>query len=158
MRPNILLILADEQPSRRVSCYGSDEVCTPNLDRLAAGGVRFEHAYTCSPTCPPEFLVRHEGKDYPLPETFGRFPADRPPWLLREMPEDFIRRVTRLTAACAEFVDDEIGRVMRAAAAHGPTCTVYTTDHGNQLGAHSLMFKGSFMYEESCRIPNGDHV
>ena len=46
-----------------------------------------------------------------------------------------------------------LGRVAGAARPHADTCTVFTSDHGNQLGAHGLMFKGPYMYEESCRIP-----
>ena len=39
-RPNIILILADDMGFSDLGCYGS-EIATPNLDRLARGGVRF---------------------------------------------------------------------------------------------------------------------
>lgn len=51
-RPNIIVILADDLGFSDIGCYGS-EVPTPNLDKLAAGGVRFTQFYTtprCSPT------------------------------------------------------------------------------------------------------------
>ena len=51
-RPNILLILADDMGFSDLGCYGS-EIKTPNLDRLAAGGVRFSQFYNsakCEPT------------------------------------------------------------------------------------------------------------
>jgi arylsulfatase A-like enzyme len=46
-RPNILLIYADDQSYKTISCYGSspDWVKTPNIDKLARSGVRFERAY-----------------------------------------------------------------------------------------------------------------
>jgi arylsulfatase A-like enzyme len=46
-RPNILFILTDDQPYKTVGCYpeAPDWVRTPHIDRLAAGGVRFERAY-----------------------------------------------------------------------------------------------------------------
>lgn len=46
-RPNILFIYTDDQSYRTVSCYDGayDWVRTPNIDRLASQGVRFEHAY-----------------------------------------------------------------------------------------------------------------
>lgn len=46
-RPNILFILTDDQPYKTVGCYDGTPawVRTPHLDRLAAGGVRFERAY-----------------------------------------------------------------------------------------------------------------
>ena len=46
-RPNILFIYTDDQSTRTVSCYEEAHswVNTPNIDALAAAGVRFEHAY-----------------------------------------------------------------------------------------------------------------
>ncbi len=46
-RPNILFIFADDHSPRTVSCYpGAYEMaCTPNIDRLAASGIRFRAAY-----------------------------------------------------------------------------------------------------------------
>ena len=54
--PNILIILADDLGKEWLSCYGSQGHKTPNLDRLAAGGIRFENVYT-TPLCTP---TRHE--------------------------------------------------------------------------------------------------
>ncbi|HVU35176.1 MAG TPA: arylsulfatase [Opitutaceae bacterium] len=50
-RPNILVILADDMGYSDIGCYGG-EIHTPNLDRLAAGGVRFSQFYT-TPKCFP---------------------------------------------------------------------------------------------------------
>jgi uncharacterized sulfatase len=49
----IIVIMTDTQRRDMVGCYGNPEMQTPNLDRLAAGGVRFEKAYTCQPVCGP---------------------------------------------------------------------------------------------------------
>ncbi|MCU0247020.1 MAG: sulfatase [Bryobacter sp.] len=49
-RPNILWILA-EDISPNLVCYGEPLVQTPNLDRLASQGVRFDRAYTTAPVC-----------------------------------------------------------------------------------------------------------
>ncbi|MCP4811596.1 MAG: sulfatase-like hydrolase/transferase, partial [Planctomycetaceae bacterium] len=43
-RPNILLIMADDLGFSDIGCYGG-EIETPNLDRLAAGGIRFTQFY-----------------------------------------------------------------------------------------------------------------
>lgn len=51
-RPNVLLILADDLGYEGLSCYGSTSYKTPRLDRLAAEGVRFTHAYA-QPLCTP---------------------------------------------------------------------------------------------------------
>ncbi len=51
--PNIILILADDLGAKELSCYGSRQHKTPNLDRLASEGTRFETFYAmplCTPT------------------------------------------------------------------------------------------------------------
>ena len=50
---NLLVIMSDEHQARAMGCAGHDFVKTPNLDRLASGGLRFESAYTPSPICVP---------------------------------------------------------------------------------------------------------
>ena len=50
-RPNIVLIMADDMGFSDVGCYGG-EVRTPNLDRLAAEGLRFTQFYNCARCCP----------------------------------------------------------------------------------------------------------
>ncbi|MDX2153487.1 MAG: arylsulfatase [Bryobacteraceae bacterium] len=51
--PNIVLILADDVGWGDLGCYGARRVKTPNLDRLAASGVRFTDAHSPSATCTP---------------------------------------------------------------------------------------------------------
>ena len=46
-------IMTDTTGWNMLGCYGFEGVRTPNLDALAAGGVRFERAYTCQPVCGP---------------------------------------------------------------------------------------------------------
>ncbi len=50
-KPNILLILADDVGWSDVGCYGG-EIRTPNIDRLAAEGLRFTQFYNCARCCP----------------------------------------------------------------------------------------------------------
>lgn len=50
---NILFILSDDQGAWAMGCAGNDEVKTPNLDRLAAKGMRFENFFCTSPVCSP---------------------------------------------------------------------------------------------------------
>src|SRR5215217_1235611 len=49
--PNIVLIVADDMGYSDLGCYGS-EIQTPNLDRLAAGGIKFKQFYTYPRCCP----------------------------------------------------------------------------------------------------------
>ena len=50
---NILLLFADQHRQDAIGCYGNPVVRTPHIDRLAAGGVRFTHAFTPTATCTP---------------------------------------------------------------------------------------------------------
>jgi len=52
-RPNIVLIYADDLGYGDVSCYGARRIKTPNIDRLAASGIRFVHAHSPAATCTP---------------------------------------------------------------------------------------------------------
>jgi arylsulfatase A-like enzyme len=51
--PNILLLMFDKCRADAIGCYGSSQHRTPNLNRLAASGVRFDHAYTPQALCAP---------------------------------------------------------------------------------------------------------
>jgi arylsulfatase len=52
-RPNILLLMSDQHRGDCLGADGNRAIVTPNLDRLAAGGVRFRCAYSSTPTCTP---------------------------------------------------------------------------------------------------------
>ncbi|MEN9402793.1 MAG: hypothetical protein RL091_1496 [Verrucomicrobiota bacterium] len=81
-RPNILWILAEDF-SPHLGCYGTKEVASPNLDRLAAEGMRFDRAFTTAPVCSASRSAimtgmyqtsigaqnhrSHHGPEYPLP-------------------------------------------------------------------------------------------
>ncbi|HIC03161.1 TPA: sulfatase [Candidatus Poribacteria bacterium] len=50
---NILFICSDQHQTMASGCYGHSEVHTPNIDRIAAAGVRFNRTYCQSPVCVP---------------------------------------------------------------------------------------------------------
>jgi len=52
-KPNIIIILADDLGSGDLSCAGATKIRTPNIDQLAADGVRFTQGYAPSATCTP---------------------------------------------------------------------------------------------------------
>lgn len=60
-KPNILFILADDLGIDGLSCYGSDVRKTPNIDRLAASGLRFETCYA-APLCGPSRCLLNTGR------------------------------------------------------------------------------------------------
>ncbi len=52
-RPNIVFILTDDQGVWAAGCYGNPEIRTPNIDRIAATGMRFENFFVEVPVCSP---------------------------------------------------------------------------------------------------------
>lgn len=61
-KPNILFIFSDQQRWDTLGCYGQKLDVTPNLDKLAQKGVRFENAFTCQPVCGPARACLQTGK------------------------------------------------------------------------------------------------
>ena len=67
-RPNLLLIITDQQHAGMMSCAGNKYVKTPALDGLAASGTRFERAYAANPVCVPSRVSMMTGR---MPSFFG---------------------------------------------------------------------------------------
>ncbi|MFZ5515601.1 MAG: sulfatase [Candidatus Zhuqueibacterota bacterium] len=61
-RPNILFIMTDDHAYQSISCYGSHMNQTPQIDRLARDGVRFEQSYVTNSICAPSRAVLLTGK------------------------------------------------------------------------------------------------
>ena len=50
-KPNIVIILTDDQGSIDAGCYGAKDLETPNIDRIAKRGIRFTQFYAAAPVC-----------------------------------------------------------------------------------------------------------
>src|SRR4051812_35036151 len=61
-QPNVILIVIDDMGWADLACYGSKLHKTPNIDRLAAGGVRFTQGYAACPVCSPTRAAIMTGK------------------------------------------------------------------------------------------------
>jgi len=61
-KPNVIVFFTDQQRWDSCGCYGQPLDVTPNLDRMAAEGVRFEHAFTCQPVCGPARACLQSGQ------------------------------------------------------------------------------------------------
>lgn len=61
-KPNIIFFMSDQQRWDTLGCYGQKLEVTPNLDRMASLGIRFEHAFTCQPVCGPARACIQTGK------------------------------------------------------------------------------------------------
>ncbi|HTY70503.1 MAG TPA: sulfatase-like hydrolase/transferase [Alphaproteobacteria bacterium] len=67
-RPNILLIITDQQRADHLGCAGHPVLKTPNIDRIAEAGVRFERFYVSTPVCMPNRATLMTGR---LPSVHG---------------------------------------------------------------------------------------
>lgn len=113
-------------------------------------------------TCPVEYLEKYQDFYYDLGEKARDTLADKPVhhrlWS-QAMPSPveagscFYHHP--LYFACNDFVDDQIGRVVNALtpAQRENTWVIYTSDHGEMMGAHRLISKGAAMYDDITRIP-----
>ncbi|MEZ5355282.1 MAG: sulfatase-like hydrolase/transferase [Bryobacteraceae bacterium] len=52
-RPNIIVLMTDDQGAHDLGCYGAQDLRTPNIDALAANGARFTNWYSNAPVCAP---------------------------------------------------------------------------------------------------------
>jgi uncharacterized sulfatase len=117
-------------------------------------------------TCPPEYAENFLDYRYPVgPAAFDDLqnkPAHHREWAAADnvqLEDGHIRHP--MYFGCNSFIDSEIGRVIDAVRAHSGdregcldnTYIIYTSDHGEMLGAHGITGKGPAMYEEISHIP-----
>jgi arylsulfatase A-like enzyme len=94
-RPNVVILLADDQGWADLGCYGSRDLRTPNLDRLAAGGVRLTAWYSAAPVCSPSRAAILTGRS---PQSAG-VPSNVPSQYGRPgMPTEQVTLAERLKA------------------------------------------------------------
>src|SRR5712692_6515090 len=74
--PNVVVITIDTLRADHLGCYGYKQIRTPNVDSLAADGVRFEHAYTPVPVTLPAHTVIFTGT-YPMLSGMHDFAANK---------------------------------------------------------------------------------
>ncbi|WP_432798634.1 sulfatase [Poriferisphaera sp. WC338] len=93
-RPNIILIVADDMGSADLSCLDSPDIQTPNIDQLAANGVRFTNAYTTAAVCSPSRAALYTGRyqqsfgyEFNLPHNLPDDPMYGIPLSLTTLPE-----------------------------------------------------------------------
>lgn len=65
-RPNVVMFMTDDHGAWALGAYGCREMHTPHIDRLAAGGARFDRAFACTPVCSPSRMTYMTGR---LPST-----------------------------------------------------------------------------------------
>ena len=61
-RPNIIFIMSDDHAEQAISSYGSSLIQTPNIDRIAEEGIRFNNSFVTNSICAPSRAVMLTGK------------------------------------------------------------------------------------------------
>lgn len=84
-KPNIVFILADDLGYTDLACYGSKYYETPNIDRMAAQGMRFTSGYTCGPNCQPTRAALMSGQYGPRTGVYTVGSIDRFNWRSRPL-------------------------------------------------------------------------
>ena len=74
---NVVFIIADDLGWGELGCYGQQKIPTPNIDRLAAQGMRFTQHYSGAPVCAPSRCVLMTGKHLGHAEVRGNMQAQR---------------------------------------------------------------------------------
>jgi arylsulfatase A-like enzyme len=93
-KPNVVFILADDLGYTDVACYGSKYYETPNIDRLAAQGIRFTDGHTCGPNCQPSRAALMSGQYMPRTGVYTVGSIERFDW--RSRPLRPVDNVTQL--------------------------------------------------------------
>ena len=86
-RPNILWVTSEDNSHHWIGCYGNENAKTPNIDKLAANGIRYKYAYSNAPVCAVArntlILGRYACSNgthnmrsrYPVPKNFRTYPS-----------------------------------------------------------------------------------
>lgn len=111
---------------------------------------------------PESYYAGHDPRRVARPASFDDDLHDRPAiyrrmrGVWRDLTWDNYAEATACYYAFCSLVDDQVARVLRALEETGQaedTVVIYTADHGEMMGAHGLMLKGVFPFEEGYRVP-----
>ena len=131
-QPNVLIIFTDDQGTLDVNCYGSTDLYTPNMDRLAREGVRFTQAYAHTVCCPSRAML-----------LTGRYPqrGGVTQWTQNNMKGEFGVNMALSEVTLAEALRDAGYRTalfgkwhLGAAETHGPKKQGFETFFGHRGG------------------------
>lgn len=110
------------------------------------------------------YYSMYDPQSLELPPNFGELGSDKPEihenfwggWGIGTYPEAEQRRFISSYLGYVSCIDAQMGRILAALEECGlaeDTLVVFTSDHGDMLGAHGLYDKGPFMYDDIYRVP-----
>ncbi|HET6879849.1 MAG TPA: sulfatase-like hydrolase/transferase [Pirellulales bacterium] len=168
-QPNVVLIVADDLGWADLGCYGSTFHRTPELDRLAAGGVRFVQAYAACPVCSPTraalMTAKHPARLHLTDWLPGRrdMPSQRllrPPFL-QQLPlkEVTVAEVLR----DAGYVTGHVGKWHLGGAGFSPTqqgfdVNVAGDERGSPVSYFAPFGRGDRVIPGLADAPEGEYL
>jgi arylsulfatase A-like enzyme len=158
LRPNIIFVLADDLGYGDLGCYGQQVIQTPQLDRMAAEGMRFTHFYAGATVCAPSRSVLMTGQHHGRTRVRGNAGADNP--LAQALRE--VDVTVADVADAAEYRTALIGKWGLGDA--GPAEVGLPRKHGfgyffgflNQRHAHNHY--PDFLWRDETRVPIANQV
>jgi len=146
-RPNVVFILTDDQGPWAAGCYGNPEIRTPNIDRLAATGVRFSRFFVATPVCSPSRATLLTGR---IPSQHG--------------VHDWVKGDDNVGPNAVRYMRDEVAYT-DIMAAHGYTCGIsgkwHLGDSQHPQNSFSFWFvhqRGSGPYSGAPMVRDGQLV
>ncbi|MEL6107919.1 MAG: sulfatase [Planctomycetota bacterium] len=141
-RPNLVLMIADDMNWDDCGCYGHPSIRTPNIDRLASEGLRFEHAYLTTNSCSPSRASIITGRyphntgaeqlHWPIPsgtntfvqrlKTAGYYTAAAGKWHLGDAVRDHFDKIYEASTAGFVLPSGQDGKPSKMIAAQPSGC------------------------------------
>lgn len=131
-KPNVVFIMADDLGHTDLGCYGSRYYETPNIDRMAARGLRFTNGYSCGPNCQPTRAALMSGQYGPRTGVYTVGSAERFAWRTRSL-----RPVDNVVALPLETVT-----LAQALKSSGYATGLFGKWHLGEQGAHHPANRG----------------
>lgn len=153
---NVLVLLSDQHSAAALGCYGNPAVHTPQLDRLAAEGVRFTAAYTPNPVCVPGRFALYTGRHIHTIQTI-RYPVAAGQETARDNPPALSVRERTLGHhfAAAGYVTGFIGKLHPVAPhTYGFDYAIDFGHYADYLGPRYETFaRGMRAVDAGCGVP-----
>src|SRR5204863_531818 len=162
--PSVLVVLVDTLRADHLGCYGAAPSPSPVVDRLAGGGLVFEHAVAQSSWTMPSVATLFTGlhpRSHGVvgPSADGAPAASDPGFLADTLPTLAaveLEHLRRLYDAEIRAWDAELGTLLDALAASGladSTIVVLTADHGEEFQEHGRLKHRIHLYDELLHVP-----
>lgn len=161
-KPNIIFILADDLGYGDIGCYGQKLIQTPNLDRMAAEGVRFTQFYAGAPVCAPSRAVLMTGRHLGHVSVRGNagakkiddLEAMRPQTLRREETTiaEMLKKSGYATALIGKWGIGELG------SGSEPTRRGFDYFFGYLNQSHAHNYYPAFLTRNETRVPLRNEV